>query len=149
MIISPSHSFKNLGLVFDDKLLFKNHISLITKSSNFHLFRIKKIRISLYRNLTKNPINALVLFRLDYCSFLLNLLPVKATAPLNLIIRSSVHTTYCIIRMDHSTTTSHQSSRMWLLFYLRCKLCILYIINIFSDIIKKRKILTSPYLPEL
>ena len=30
MIISPSHSSKNLGLVFDDKLSFKNHISSIT-----------------------------------------------------------------------------------------------------------------------
>ena len=31
MIISPSHSSKNLGLLFDDKLSFKNHISSITK----------------------------------------------------------------------------------------------------------------------
>ena len=44
MIISHSHSSKNLGLVFYDKLSFKNHILSITKSSNFHLFRIKKIR---------------------------------------------------------------------------------------------------------
>ena len=44
MIISPSHSSKNLGLVFYDKLSFKNQISSIIKSSNFHLFRIKKIR---------------------------------------------------------------------------------------------------------
>ena len=44
IIISPSHSSKNIGLVFDDKLSIKNHISSITKYSNFHLFRIKKIR---------------------------------------------------------------------------------------------------------
>ena len=44
MIISLYHSSKNLGLVFDDNLSFKNHISSITKSSNYHLFRIKKIR---------------------------------------------------------------------------------------------------------
>ena len=115
MIISPSHSSKNLGLVFDDKLSFKNHISSITKSSNFHLFRIKKIRTSLSRNLTKTLINAFVLSRIDYCSSLLNLLPAKANAPLNRIIRSSIRTTYCLTRLDHSTTTSHQSSRMWLL----------------------------------
>ena len=82
MIISPSHSSKNLGLVIDDKLSFKNHISSITKSSNFHLFRIKKIRTSLSRNLTKTLSNALVLSRIDYCSSLLNLLPTKATAPI-------------------------------------------------------------------
>ena len=91
---SPSHSSKNLGLVFYDKLSFKNHISPITQSSTYHFFRIKKIRTSLSRNLTKTLINTLVLSRLDYCSTLLHLLPAKATAPLNRIIRSSIHTTY-------------------------------------------------------
>ena len=152
MIISPSHSSKNIGLVFDDKLSFKNHISSITKSSNFHLFRIKKIRTSLSKNLTKTLINALVLSRIDYCSSLLNLLPAKATDPLNRIIRSSIRNTYCLTRLDHSTTTSHQSSRMWLPFSLRCKLRILSIIYIsiysfipsyISDLIKKRTILSS------
>ena len=152
IIISPSHSSKNLGLIFDDKLSFKNHISSITKSSNFHLFRIKKIWTSLSRNLTKTLINALVLSRIDYFSSLLNLLPAKATAPLNRIIRSSIRTTYCLTRLDHSTTTSHQSSRMWLPFSLRCKLRIISIIHksiysftpsYISDLIKKRTILSS------
>ena len=129
MIISLPHSSKNLGLVFDDKLSFKNHISSITKSSNFHLFRITKIRTSLYRNITKTLINALILSRLDYCSSILNLLPAKATAPLNRIIRSSIRTTYCITRLYHYTTTSHQSSRMWLPFSLRCKLSVISIIH--------------------
>ena len=146
IIITPSHSSKNLGLIFDDKLSFKNHISSITKSSNFHLFRNKKIRTSLSRNLTKTLINALVLSRIDYCSSLLNLLPAKTTAPLNRIIRSSIRTTYCITRLDHSTTTSHQSFRILLPFSIRCKLSILSIIyksiysftpSYISDLIKK------------
>ena len=150
MIISPSHSSKNLGLVFDDKLSFKNHISPITKSSNFHLFRIKKIRRSLSRNLTKTLINALVLSRIDYCSSLLNLFLAKSIAPLNRIIRSSILTTYRLTRLYHSTTTFHQSSRMWLPFSLRSKLPILPIIHksiysftssYISDLIKKRTIL--------
>ena len=103
MIISPSHSTKNLGLVFDDKLSFRNHISSIIKSSNFYLFRIKKIWTHISRNLTKTIITALVLSRIDCCSSLLNLLPAKATAPLNRIIRSSIRTTYCITRLDQST----------------------------------------------
>ena len=110
----------------------KNHISSITKSSNFHLFRIKKIRTSISRNLTKTLINALVLYRLDYSSSLLNVLPTKATDPLNRIILSSISTTYCITRMDHSieyTITSHQSYSMLLSFSLWCKLRILSIIH--------------------
>ena len=59
---------------------------------------------------------------------------------------------YCLTRLDHSTTTSHQSSRMWLPFSLRCKLRILSIIHksiysftpsYISDLIKKRTILSS------
>ena len=92
MIISSSHFSINLELVFNDKLSFNNHISSITKSSNFHLFRIKKIRTSLSRNLTKTLINSLVLSRLYNCSSLLNLLPDKATTLLNRIIRFSIRT---------------------------------------------------------
>ena len=64
----------------------------------------------------------------------------------------SIRTTYCITRLDRSTTTSHQSSRMWLPFSLRCKLRILSIIHksiysftpsYISDLIKKRTILSS------
>ena len=103
MIISPSHTSLNLRLIFDEQLSFKNQISSIITFSNFHFLRIKKIRISLSRNLKKTLINSLVLSRIDYCSSLLNLLPAKATAPLNRIIRSSIPTTYCITRLDHST----------------------------------------------
>ena len=55
----------------------------------------------------------------------MNILHAKTTAPLNRIIRSSIRTTYCITRLDHSTTSSH----MWLPFSLRCKLIILSIIH--------------------
>ena len=55
-------------------------------------------------------------------------------------------------RLNHSTTTSHQSSRMWLPFSFRYKLCVLSIIHksiysftpsFISDLIKKRTILPS------
>ena len=55
----------------------------------------------------------------------MNILHAKTTAPLYRIIRSSIRTTYCITRLDHSTTSSH----MWLPFSLRCKLIILSIIH--------------------
>ena len=67
-------------------------------------------------------------------------------------MRSSIRTTYYLTRLDHSTTTSHQSYRMWLPFSLRCKLRILSIIHksiysftpsYISDLIKKRTILSS------
>ena len=44
MIIYPSHSSINPGLVFDDKLLFKNHISSITNYQTFISSELKKYR---------------------------------------------------------------------------------------------------------
>ena len=82
----------------------------------------------------------------------MNLLPAKAIAPLNRIIHSSIRTTYCLTRLGHYTTTSHQSSRMWLHFSLGCKVRILSIIHksiysftpsYISDLIKKHTILPS------
>ena len=72
------------------------NIYLIIHNINYkilqlHLFRIKKIWTSLSINLMKTLINTILLFRLDYCSSLLNLISAKATAPLNRIIRSSIY----------------------------------------------------------
>ena len=53
IIISPSHSSKNLGLLFYYKISFKNHILSITKSYNLHLFRIKKKTDITLQNLNK------------------------------------------------------------------------------------------------
>ena len=60
MIIYLTYFSKNLGLVFNSKLSFKNHISSFTKSKTIHLFRIKKIRTKQSRNITKTIINTLM-----------------------------------------------------------------------------------------
>ena len=57
---------------------------------------------------------------------ILDILPAKTLDPLNQIIHSSMRTTYYITRLDHSTTTSHQASCMWLPFSLRYKVRVLY-----------------------
>ena len=44
IVISPSPIASNLGLLFDYTLSFIPHITAITKSANYHPFRIRKIR---------------------------------------------------------------------------------------------------------
>ena len=44
IVIYPSPTVSNLGVMFDSNLSFIPHITAITKSANYHLFRIKKIR---------------------------------------------------------------------------------------------------------
>ena len=63
IVISPSPTASNLGVLFDSTLSFIPHITAITKSANYHLFRIRKIRKSITVSLTKTLVNSLVLSR--------------------------------------------------------------------------------------
>ena len=120
---------KNIGLVFDEILSFKNHISSIKKSLQFSsLQNLKNMRV-IFQKPFETLINALVIIRLDYCSSLMNLFPAKYTVSLNWIIYFLIRT-YRIKRLDHFLTTYHQTSHMCLTFSLRCKLRFLSIIYI-------------------
>ena len=72
IVISPSPTASNLGVLFDYTISFIPHITAITKSANYILFRIRKIRKSITVSLTKTLVNSLVLSRIDYCSSILN-----------------------------------------------------------------------------
>ena len=104
IVISPSPTASNLGVLFDSTLSFIPYITAITKSANYHLFRIIKIRKSLtvfyisrvlikyassrvWVSLTKTLVNSLVLSRIDYCSSILINLPLSSISPLNRVIR--------------------------------------------------------------
>ena len=111
--IIPLSSVINLGITLDANLSLNSHIANISKSANYHLFKIRRIRKDLTRPLTTVLINALVLSRIDYCSSLLYHLPNTSLSPLNRIIRASIRTIFSINRFDHSITDSHQLISNW------------------------------------
>ena len=113
ILISPSNSVLNLGVIFDSDLSFSSHISKISKAANYHLFRIKCIRKHITRPLCAVLINSLVISRIDYCSSLLYILPASSIAPLNRIIRSSIRSIFNIKLSDHSYTDSFQIIPNW------------------------------------
>ena len=106
IVISPSPNASNLGVFFDSTLSFIPHITAITKSANYHIFRIRKIRTSITIYLTKTLFNSLVLSRIDYCSSILINLPLSSFSPLN---RGIVHQSiqyYRILSIVHSSIYS-------------------------------------------
>ena len=111
--IIPSSSVINLGITLDANLSLNSRIANISKSANYHLFKIRRIRKDLTRPLTTILIHALVLYRVDYCSSLLYHLPNTSLSPLNRIIRASIRTIFSINRFDHSITDSHQLISNW------------------------------------
>ena len=53
IVISPSPTAPNVGIIFDNTLSFIPHITAITKFANYHIFIIIKIRKSITVYLTK------------------------------------------------------------------------------------------------
>ncbi len=68
--ITPSASVRNLGVIFDDQLTFKEHIAKTARSCRFALHNIRKIRPFLTEHAAQLLVQALVISRLDYCNAL-------------------------------------------------------------------------------
>ncbi len=66
--ITPSSSFRNLGVIFDDQLTFKEHIAKTARSCRFALHNIRKIRPFLMERAAQILVQALVISRQDYCT---------------------------------------------------------------------------------
>ncbi|KAI2647003.1 hypothetical protein H4Q32_027470 [Labeo rohita] len=85
LTITPSSSARNLGVIFDDQLTFKDHIAKTARSCKFALHNIRKIRPFLTEQATQLLVQALVISRLDYCNALLAGLPSCTIKPLQMI----------------------------------------------------------------
>ncbi len=83
--ITPSPSVRNLGVIFDDQLTFKEHIAKTARSCRFALYNIRKIRPFLTEHAAQLLVQALVISRLDYCNALLAGLPSNTIKPLEMI----------------------------------------------------------------
>lgn len=78
LALSPSRSAKNLGVIFDENLDFKSHISSVCRASFFQIRQIRQIRPSLTRNSATILANSIVHSKLDYCNSLLHGLPTSS-----------------------------------------------------------------------
>ncbi len=81
--IIPSVSVRNLGVILDDQLTFKDHIAKTAYAGELH--NIRKIRPFLTEHATQLLVQALVISRRDYYNALLAGLPTCAIRPLQMI----------------------------------------------------------------
>ncbi len=66
LTITPSTSFRDLSLIFDDQLTFKEHIGKTARSCRFSLHNIRKIWPFLTEHAAQRIVQDLVISRLDY-----------------------------------------------------------------------------------
>ncbi len=99
--ITPSSSVRNLGVIFDDQLTFKDHIAKIAQSCRFALHNIRKIRPFLTQHAVQLLVQALVISILDYCNALLAGLPSCSIKPLQMIQYAAARLVFCEPKRAH------------------------------------------------
>ncbi len=101
--ITPSASVRNLGVIFDGQLTFKEHIAKTARSCRFALHNIRKIRPFLTEHAAQLLVQALVISRLDYCNALLAGLPSNTIKPLQMIQNAAARLVFNKPKRAHVT----------------------------------------------
>jgi hypothetical protein len=98
-----SSEVKNLGVIFDQNLNFKSHVSAVSRGAYYQLYNIQKIRPNLTEEAAHLAVNAFVTTRLDYANSLLYGLPNCVLYNLQKVQNSAARTLTGAKRVDHIT----------------------------------------------
>ncbi len=100
--ITPSALVRNLGVIFDDQLTFKEHIAKSARSCRLHYTTSEDQALS-DRACCTTSVQALVISRLDYCNALLAGLPSNAIKPLQMIQNAAARLVFNEPKRAHVT----------------------------------------------
>ena len=73
--LTPVPCAKNLGVLFDSALDFKNHVNSLVRSCNFHIRNLYAVRRFMHRENIMSLVHSLILSKVDYCNSLFVGLP--------------------------------------------------------------------------
>ena len=103
VILSPVHSARNLGVIFDSNLTFSDHISAVSKSCLYHIRDLRRIRNTIDRTTACTIAISLVHSKLDYCNSPLLNLPSTQTHRLQLVLNSAARAVTKTPKFHHIT----------------------------------------------
>ena len=124
-IITPVDVVRDLGVLFDNKLTMKKHISEIMSVCFYHLRRLKQVRRLLGPDITARLVSAFVLSQLDYCNSVLVGLPQSTIALLQEVKNAAARLIMSLGSRDHITPALHQLHWLPVKFRVTYKLCLL------------------------
>lgn len=123
--VSSSSTVKNLGVIFDDDLSFKAHISQVCKTAFFHLRNISKIRNLLCKNDAEKLIHAFVSSRIDYCNALLASCPKTSLKNLQLVQNAAARLLAGTNRQEHITPVLKSLHWLPVEYRIKFKICLI------------------------
>ena len=107
--LHPALSVRNLGVIFDSSLNFKDHISSVVKSCNYHIRNLYAVRRFLGSDCLVTLVHSFIVSRVDYCNSLFLGLPnyllkrlqsiINRSARLIFSLAPGVPTTYFLIKL--------------------------------------------------
>jgi hypothetical protein len=110
--VSRTNSARNIGVIFDDQMLLKEHISSVCKISLFHLRNIGLIRRYLTQDACVTLVHSLISSRIDYCNSLLVQLPANSLDKLQRVLNTAARIVSLRPKSDDITPVLH--SLHWL-----------------------------------
>ncbi|XP_047668210.1 uncharacterized protein LOC125141028, partial [Tachysurus fulvidraco] len=99
--ITSSSTVKDLGVILDSNLSFKNHIAHTTKTAFFHLRNIAKQRHILSVSDAEKLVHAFMTYRLDYYNALLGGCPASLINRLQLVQNAAARVLTRTRKYDH------------------------------------------------
>ena len=100
--IKPSDSTKYLGVKFDNKLNFNQHILSLKQTTTYHLYNLYKLRPYINKNTAILLTHLLILSRLNYCNTLLKGHAKATLKRLDAIINRSIRLIYKLKKYDYT-----------------------------------------------
>src|SRR6218665_1369609 len=97
-------SFRDLGVTLDNTLSFSAHISNLSRSSFYHLRRLRAVRCSVSMPVFKSMVHAFAYSRVDYCNSLIIGVPKSRLAPLQSVLNAAARLIARIPRFSHIST---------------------------------------------
>ena len=92
---------RDLGVLLDNELSMKQHISKVAASCFFQLRRLRQLRLLLGQQVTAQLVSALSLSRLDYCNSVLAGLPAAMLEPLQRVQNAAARLVLNLSFRDH------------------------------------------------
>ena len=101
--IPLSVSIRNLGVVFDRHMTMSEHVTQLSKSVNWSIRNIYRIRRFIDTDTCNHTVRSMILSKLDYCNILLNNITKKDLKRLQRLQNKCVRLIYQLTRSSHIT----------------------------------------------
>jgi hypothetical protein len=121
-----STTVRDLGVTLDNTLSFAEHISNLSRSSFYHLRRLRAVRRSVPSSIFSTMVHAFICSRIDYCNSLLIGLPKSRLSPLQSVLNAAARLIARLPRFSHISIfmTEHLH---WLPLFARIRFKVLFL----------------------